>query len=60
MVSWLGSIGLNVTANYTDLAYIASYWTEGGEKNANDGFLAAVHAGETSSTTSAAGPTSKA
>jgi hypothetical protein len=45
LLAWI-SIGVNVTANYTDLAYIASYWTEdGGENNADDGFLAAIRKG---------------
>jgi hypothetical protein len=59
LLAWI-SIGVNVTANYTELAYIASYWTEGGgENNADDGFLAAIRKGmnSTSSSTALATPT---
>lgn len=60
LLVWI-SIGVNTTANYTDLAYIASYWTEdGGEVNADDPFYTDMRSGSSNSTSngtsSASGP----
>ena len=62
LLVWI-SIGVDTTANYTDLAYIASYWTEkGGEENDDDPFYTMMGSGGggNSSTNGTANSTSNA
>lgn len=48
LLVWI-SIGINSTADYTDLAYIASYYTaDGGEVNEDDAFYTGMSSGSSS------------